>query len=277
MRAKILPVSSLNRLRSGSRLHPGDGRGVKTKAYGQASLSLVAKPEPEAAPASGSATDPGFKSAVRVQTSLMAPLERRALAWLAGRTPAWISPDHLTLLGLSAMAMAGVSYAAARWWAPFLLVVNLWIAINWLGDSLDGTLARVRNKQRPRYGFYVDHVVDAFGSLFLMCGLALSGYMTPMVAIALLVAFSLLSINLYLATYTIGTFRLSHYKFSPTEMRIILALGNTVAMLKPTVQVLGQPHLLLDVAAVTAIVLMMALLVVSVVQNTVYLYRAERV
>jgi phosphatidylglycerophosphate synthase len=207
----------------------------------------------------------------------MAPLERRALAWLASRTPQCINPDHLTLIGFAAMAMAAVSYAAARWWAPSLLIVNLWIVINWLGDSLDGTLARVRNKQRPRYGFYVDHIVDAFGSLFITCGLAFSGYMTPAVAMALLIAFSLLSINVYLATYTIGTFRLSHYKFSPTELRILLAAGNVIVMLKPTVQVFGQRHLFFDVAAVMAIALMAALLVVSAVQNTIHLYRAERV
>jgi phosphatidylglycerophosphate synthase len=155
--------------------------------------------------------------------------------------------------------------------------VNLFLVINWFGDSMDGTLARVRNKQRPRYGFYVDHMVDALGSVFLTCGLALSGYATPMVAILLLVAFSLLSINVYLATYTIGTFQLSFFKFSPTELRILLAVGNIVAFLRPTVRFFGERQLFFDVSSIIAVVIMTILLVISVAKNTVTLYRAERI
>jgi phosphatidylglycerophosphate synthase len=219
----------------------------------------------------------GFKAAGRVQTSLLASVERRCLNWLARRTPGWVSPDHLTLLGLTAMLFAGATYALARWWAPALLVVNVWLALNWLGDSLDGTLARFRNKQRPRYGFYVDHICDAFGALFLLGGLALSGYITVTVALALLVAFSLLSINVYLATYTIGTFRLSFYKFSPTELRAAIAIGNVAVMFRPLVHVFGQKRLLFDVAAVIASFLMVVVLVISVIRNVVTLYRSERV
>ena len=114
---------------------------------------------------------PEFKSAVRQQTSLLAPLERACLSWLARNMPSWVKPDHLTLLGFGAMLVAGVCYGLAKWWTPALLIVNLCLAINWFGDSLDGTLARTRNKQRPRYGFYVDHIIDAFGILFIICGL----------------------------------------------------------------------------------------------------------
>ena len=218
-----------------------------------------------------------FKSAERSQTSLLAPIERVCLNWLARHMPDWVKPDHLTLLGLAAMLMAGVSYALAALWPPFLLIANVWLAINWFGDSLDGTLARFRDKQRPRYGFYVDHMADAFGTLFIMCGLALSGYMSWVVALATLLAYSVMSINVYLATYTIGTFKLSFYKFSPTELRILLAVGNTVALFHPTTKLLGGTHLFYDVAAVVATVLVGLVTVVSVVQNTLTLYRAERV
>jgi len=108
--------------------------------------------------------NPEFKTAQRQQTSLLAPLERVCLNWLARNMPPWVKPDHLTLLGLVAMLMAGACYAIARWWPAALLMVNICLAINWFGDSLDGTLARARNKQRPRYGFYVDHIIDAFFS-----------------------------------------------------------------------------------------------------------------
>ena len=118
-----------------------------------------------------------FHEAGREQESFFAPLEKRLLIRMAHATPRWISSDHLTLLGLISMFFAGLCYWLARWNKYMLLVVILWLAANWLGDSLDGTLARVRNRQRPRYGFYVDHIVDTFGVLFLLGGLAMSGYM----------------------------------------------------------------------------------------------------
>ena len=220
---------------------------------------------------------PGFKSAVRQQTSLLAPLERVCLSWFARNMPPWVKPDHLTLLGFGAMLVAGVCYALARWWPPALLIVNLCLAINWFGDSLDGTLARARNKQRPRYGFYVDHIIDAFGILFIICGLALSGYMTWTIALAVLVIYFMISIDVYLATYTIGTFKLSFYKFSPTELRILLAIGNIRAMSHPTAHLFGDRYLFFDIGAVIAVSLMAVVLIVSVTRNTITLYRAERV
>jgi phosphatidylglycerophosphate synthase len=228
-------------------------------------------------PAIAPMPSPEFKSAVRQQTSLLAPLERVCLSWLARNLPPWIKPDHLTLLGFGAMLVAGVCYALAKWWAPALLIVNLCLAINWFGDSLDGTLARARNKQRPRYGFYVDHIIDAFGILFIICGLALSGYMTWTIALAVLVVYFMISIDVYLATYTIGTFKLSFYKISPTELRILLAIGNIRAMSHPTAHALGDRYLFFDIGAVVAMVLMAVVLVVSVTRNTITLYRAERV
>jgi archaetidylinositol phosphate synthase len=218
-----------------------------------------------------------FKSAVREQKSLIAPLERICLNWLARRAPAWLMPDHLTLLGFAAMLLAGLSYALAPWWSPALLLVNLWLAVNWLGDSLDGTLARHRDKQRPRYGFYVDHIVDALGSLFLFCGMAASGYITPMIALLALIAYLLLMADSFLATYTIGTFRISLFKFSPTELRLLLAIGNAYAFGKPAIVVFSAPYLFFDVACGIAIAVMSAVLIASVARNTITLYRAERV
>src|SRR6185503_4772612 len=170
-----------------------------------------------------------FKDARREQTSVLAPLERAALQGLARRMPAWVNSDHLSLLGLVSMFLAGVGYALSRQNPLMLHVVNLFIFLNWFGDSLDGTLARFRDKQRPRYGFYVDHIVDALGSLFLFCGMAASGYITPMIALLSLIAYLLLMADSFLATYTIGTFRISVFKFSPTELRLLLAIGNAYA------------------------------------------------
>src|SRR5579872_2700028 len=170
-----------------------------------------------------------FQNATRVQDSVTAAIEKRALIWLATHMPAEVNSDHLTLLGFASMLLAGASYAMARWSSFGLLLATIFLAINWLGDSLDGTLARVRNRQRPRYGFYVDHIIDSFGAIFLMSGLAISGFVQWKIAMAMLVAFLLLSIESYLATYTLGVFHLSYWHFGPTELRILLVIGNLFA------------------------------------------------
>src|SRR5437660_3875815 len=152
---------------------------------------------------------PTFREAERKQLSLLAAIEKKTLIWLARRMPAWVNSDHLTLLGFVAMFAAGLFYWTAAADRRSLILVIVALAINWFGDSSDGTLARVRNRLRPRYGFYVDHITDGIGTAFLMGGLALSRYMNPFVALGLLVAYLLLSIESYLTTYTIGSFHLS--------------------------------------------------------------------
>jgi archaetidylinositol phosphate synthase len=218
-----------------------------------------------------------FPEMVRVQESWVAAREKGALVWLAARTPRWIGPDHLTALGLAAQIGAGVCYALAFWNKYALLGVILCLALNWLGDSLDGTLARVRQQLRPRYGFYVDHMVDSFGALFLMAGLALSGYMHPWIAIGLLVAFLMLSIQSYLATFALGEFRLSFWRFGPTELRMLLAIGNLALLLKPKVHFLGGNYKLFDLGGTVGLAGMTLMLVFFTGQNTVRLYREEKI
>jgi phosphatidylglycerophosphate synthase len=216
-----------------------------------------------------------FVPAHRVQESFLAPAERVCLLWLARHTPRAVNSDHLTVLGLLATLLAGLSYALAAERPAALHLASFWLAVNWLGDSLDGTLARYRRCQRPRYGFYVDHMVDSFGALFLLGGLALSGYMSPLVAGAMLVAFLLLAVDSYLATYTLGTFRISLWKFSPTEMRILLAAGNAYAFSHPLTTLFGRQYLFFDVAGVIGCAGMAVVLICSVARNTAALYRAE--
>src|SRR6476620_1676029 len=176
-----------------------------------------------------------FQDAKREQTSILAPLERAALRGLARRMPRRINSDHLSLLGLVAMFMAGVCYAASGQNPLMLHLVNLFIFLNWFGDSLDGTLARYRDRQRPRYGFYVDHIIDTFGALFFIFGLALSGFMSERVAAALLIVFLMLAINSYLAAYALGVFKISQWKMGPTEMRLLLIIGNVFLIYRPRV------------------------------------------
>jgi phosphatidylglycerophosphate synthase len=218
-----------------------------------------------------------FPDMLRVQQSWVAAVEKRALLWLAARTPAGINSDHLTALGLVAQIGAGMFYALAAWNRYALLGVIACLAFNWLGDSLDGTLARVRQRLRPRYGFYVDHMVDSFGALALMGGLALSGYMQPWIAIGLLIAFLMLSIQSYLATHTLGEFRISFWRFGPTELRLLLAVGNLVLFWKPVVHFIGGKYRLFDVGGAIGLAGMGSMVVVFTAQNTVRLYREERI
>src|SRR6267142_6191379 len=176
-----------------------------------------------------------FKDAKREQTSVLAPLERAALRGLARRMPGWVNSDHLSLLGLVSMFMAGVGYALSRQNPLMLHLVNLFIFLNWFGDSLDGTLARYRDRQRPRYGFYVDHIIDTFGAFFLLFGMALSGYISEHVAAAVLISYFMLATNSYLAAYSIGIFKISQWKLGPTELRLLLMTGNVFLIYRPSV------------------------------------------
>jgi archaetidylinositol phosphate synthase len=219
----------------------------------------------------------GFIPATRQQRSFLAAAEKRCLLWLAERTPRWINSDHLTLLGFAAQCMAGACYAFARWNRFTLLLGIVFLALNWLGDSLDGTVARVRCCQRPRYGFYVDHIIDTFAAFFLMGGLALSGYVHPAIAFGMLIAFLMLSIEAYLGAYTLGRFQLSYWKFGPTEIRLLLAVGNLALLRWPAARVLGTELTPFDVGGIIGIVGMSLMLIVSAVQHTRTLYREEKI
>ena len=156
------------------------------------------------------------------------------------------------------------------------MLVVVCLAVNWFGDSLDGTLARVRGHQRPRYGFYVDHVVDAVGAVFLFGGMGLSGYMSPLVSLVLLVAYLLLMVETFLATHTLGTFKMSHFMIGPTELRVLLAIGNA----RPAGPSDGRAcsatqYRLFDVGGVIAACSMVFTLAIAAVTNTRALYAAE--
>lgn len=218
-----------------------------------------------------------FQPANRVLTSILSVPERHALHWLAAHMPTWVNSDHLTALGLASMVGAGLAYLFARWTPWALLAVCMFLALNWFGDSLDGTLARFRDQQRPRYGFYVDHIVDALSALFLLGGLALSGYMNPWVAIALLIAYDLLAMESYLATYTVGEFRITHFLVGPTELRVLLAIGNVYVFFRPLVHIGDHVFRFFDIGGTIGAIGMFAIFLRAAARNTVRLYREERV
>jgi phosphatidylglycerophosphate synthase len=176
------------------------------------------------------------------------------------------------------MAGAGAAFWASRYWPPALGLVVVALGLNWFGDSLDGTLARVRRHERPRYGFYVDHVLDVGGISLLVGGMALSGFITPIVGMTLLVAYLLVSAEAFLATSVNGQFRMSFLSVGPTELRILLAIGTLLLLTRPIVNPFGfGPFLLFDIGAVVAVAGLVVALVTSAIRTTVELYRAEPV
>lgn len=220
---------------------------------------------------------PRFQSATRIQEAITARAEKKLLLWMAERIPGFVNSDHLTALGVLGQLGAGICYAWAAHRRYALLLAVVCIALNWLGDSLDGTVARFRNQQRPRYGFYVDHMADAFGAIAMMCGLGFSGYLHWQIAIAMLLGFLVLSIESYLATYTLGSFRMSQGPFGPTEIRILLSVGTVTLLFHPYATLLGRRFLLFDVGGLIATVGMAVMAIATSVRHGRELYVAERI
>ena len=214
---------------------------------------------------------------VRQHNSVLAAAEKRTLIWIAHRLPRWINSDHLSALGLAAMAGAGASFVVAGTdpVAGAILVV-LCLLLNWFGDSLDGTVARVRDRQRPRYGYYVDHVIDLAGTALLFAGVAASGFMSVTVATLVVAAFFLVSAETYLATHARGVFKMSFMGVGPTELRILLAAGALALINSPTVDLFGIGHVRLwDLGGVIGALGMATTFVVSSTRNVRALYVEE--
>ncbi len=216
-------------------------------------------------------------SHVRQHNSILAAAEKRALIWMATRLPRWVNSDHLSGLGLASMAGAGLAFvlAASDPVAGASLVV-MCLLLNWFGDSLDGTLARVRDQQRPRYGYYVDHVIDLAGTAMLFAGLAASGYMSPAIAALVVAAFFMVSAETYLATHSRGVFKMAMLGVGPTELRILLAAGALALINTPMVSPFGVgPIALWDLGGVIGSIGMIGAFIVSSARNTKALYIEE--
>ena len=214
--------------------------------------------------------------AVRVHTSLLAAAEKRLLLRLAERLPAGVGSDSLTIAGAVGMIGVGGAFWAGGTWPPALVFVFPLLALNWFGDSLDGTVARVRRRERPRYGYYVDHVLDALGFVWLMGGLVLGGFMTMTVALAFLAAYYLLVIEVALAVHALGRFHMSFWRIGPTELRLVLAAGALALLRSPSVSLWNSSWLLFDAGGLIGAAGLFMTFVVSACRNGAALYRQER-
>lgn len=213
----------------------------------------------------------------RELTFLLAGPERRLLRWIAARLPRRITPDQLTALGVLAATATGVAYALSSAHPEWLWVTSAALVLNWLGDSLDGTLARVRHTERPRYGYYLDHAVDAYATAVIGIGLGFSPYVSLGVALGLVVVYLGLSINVYLESTVFGAFRLGYGRLGPTEVRLILIAVNTgLALHRHVPGLAGVPiRLVADGLCVALALAMLGMLVSRFARNLRDLARLE--
>ena len=216
-------------------------------------------------------------SAPREKTFLLARPEGRVLEWIARRLPAWVMPDHLTALGVLAAIGIAAAYALSNQDPIWLWAASGLLVVHWLGDSLDGTLARVRRSERPRYGYYLDHLVDAIATALIGIGLGLSPYMLLATGLVIVIAYLVLSINTYLETNTLGVFSLGYGRLGPTEARLGLVVINTLLAVGvlPAVSVLGLGAGVLDVAVLAIAALMLGALFARAFRNLRELARLE--
>jgi phosphatidylglycerophosphate synthase len=206
-----------------------------------------------------------MSDAPREKTFLLARPEGRVLEWVARRLPARVTPDHMTALGVLAALGIGAAYWLTLRDPAWLWVASGLLVIHWLGDSLDGTLARVRRIERPKYGYYLDHLVDAGATIVIGAGLGLSPYMSLVTGLAIVVVYLALSINTYLETQVFGVFSLGYGRFGPTEARVGLIALNLALLAGASFAVSGQG--LIDLAGLAAAALMLVALGVRAARN----------
>ena len=209
----------------------------------------------------------------RINDILLAPLERPALQWLAARMPAWVNPDILTGVGILGAVFILSGYLLSdrsHWW---LWGASFGYVVNWFGDSLDGTLARYRQLERPKYGFFVDHTVDSFNEVLIVLGLGLSPYVTFSIACLGLIGYLLMSILVYIRTYVNGVFQISYGRFGPTEVRLILILLNTVMFFggNPAVDLPCNLHTLYDLPIALIAIILLYLYITGSIKDAVKL------
>ncbi len=221
----------------------------------------------------------------RINNTLLGSVEKRALLWMAARMPAWVVPDTLTAIGLLASFLIFISYALTFYHKAFLWLASFGFLLQWFGDSLDGTLARYRKIERPRYGFFVDHIIDTFSEVLIFLGLGLSPFLRFDLALLALVSYLLLSTYVYLVTYVNGIFRISYARLGPTEVRVLAVLANMLVFFSanPTVHLFKNGPAFLtvsltyyDLVAIFFMALVGAFFIVSTVSTAVALSHEDR-
>jgi archaetidylinositol phosphate synthase len=218
-----------------------------------------------------------IKTHQRVNDILLGPLERPALRWLAAHMPPWMNSDILTVIGILGSVVIALSYGLTNYSRNFLWLASLGFIINWFGDSLDGTLARYRKVERPQYGFFVDHTVDAFSEVMIFLGLGLSPYFRYDFATLALIGYLLVSIMVYVRTCVVGKFVISYARLGPTEIRVIAILANTFIFFfgAPLISIAGWTFNSLDALLLFIAAVLYIIFIVSTIRQAVELAKLE--
>jgi archaetidylinositol phosphate synthase len=214
----------------------------------------------------------------RINDILLGPLERPALQWLAAHMPTWMTPDLLTIIGILGAVIILTGYVLSNENAAFLWLATFGFVVNWFGDSLDGTLARYRKIERPKYGFFVDHTVDAFSQLLIFAGIGLSPYVSFELAMLALVGYLLMSILVYVDTYVTGVFKISYGKLGPTEMRAIAIILNIAFLYVgvPTIDLSFVQISIYDLVTLLIASILILIYIFSTIRRAGELARLER-
>lgn len=224
------------------------------------------------------------KQSVRIQTSLLNAAEKKCLVWLAQRMPKWVTSDLLTIVGVFGALLIFMGYLLSNYNIYWLWLSVLGLFVNWYGDSLDGTLARVRNCQRPRYGYYLDHNIDCINEALMFVGAGLSGLMNLSVALAIYAAYLMLTVYVSINAHLKNEFKLTYGKMGPTEFRLIIMVVNILFMyVTPlreysyTFQFFDTPLTvgMLDYIGVSILVILWIMYLVSFVKDARYFAELE--
>lgn len=225
-----------------------------------------------------------IKQAKRLQTSIINAAEKKALVWMAERMPRWVTSDMLSFVGFLGALIIGAGYALTSISPAFLWLSSFGFIVNWFGDSLDGTIARVRNQQRPIYGFYLDHTLDCINECIMFIGLGLSPLMNFKIALFLLIPYLLLTVNVSVNTHLKGEFKLTYFKLGPTEFRIIAIIINTLLAVWTTFRefsfsltLSGHAYTFgsLDIAGVVVALLLFVIYFVSILEDLKYYAKVD--
>lgn len=225
-----------------------------------------------------------IKQAIRIQTSILNAAEKKVLVWLAERQPRWMTSDILTLIGFLGAVIIAAGFILTSRNINYLWLASFGLLVNWYGDSLDGTLARVRQRQRPLYGYYLDHTMDGINESLMFIGAGLSSLMHLSLAMGILLLYLLLTVNVSINAHLRKEFKLTYAKLGPTEFRLIVVIVNTLFIfIRPlrefsrSFRVFGMDVTLsaLDFVAIAFIVILLLIYIVTVVGDARYYQKAD--
>ena len=223
-------------------------------------------------------TKTGIEKHKRINEIFFASLERPALAWLAKKMPGWVNPDMLTFFGLLASVLIALSYWLTNFSRNYLWLASLGFILNWFGDSLDGTLARYRKIERPRYGFFIDHAVDIISEVLIFLGMALSAYVDFKLAVLALIAYLCMTNLVFLITSVEGVFQISFGRLGPTEARVIAMSANTIIFFtgNPVIHLPFGTFNLFDLIVLGVIILLTIIFVTTIISHGVALSKSDQ-